>query len=193
MIKLYYLIGIFVLFSSCKTSNRELLDRNEMLNNFRKEVNIDVYRLLEKNAPLSFDNLTRKEINFQAYFESFHNSGTIFLFNVKKEDFKNIVSKYKNLKQLNNNSFIYNSDMHLYDYTSENLKIKTPQIDNEFDSLLYNKIRDQKFEAYVIEKGSLKNVFSDSNFNNGKLYNYSIGFYYFKEDDKLVYWFLVYQ
>jgi hypothetical protein len=182
----YWIIFLpfMVLCGSCKSNSQ-----TKGFEEFQSEFSEQVIKKLADNSPFNFSEKVISNYKRYPYYEIFGNSGICAQFNLTDEKEKQIYAMLKNYELLNNELISYQDSSYIYIYDKQNLNIKIPELSEEFGELSTIKLKDKDIDIYLIEKGKLTNVFVNQ---NGKIYNYAIGAYFFKEHSAMIYWFLVY-
>ncbi len=181
-------ISLFIvsMFSACESKSQ-----TGSFDELKNELSEEAIEKISSTCPYSFSDKIISNYKHQAYYKNFGNSGICIQFDISKENEKQLNNKLEKYEILKNNLISYDDSNYVFIYNNFKENIKVPELNEEFGSLSsINLIDNSDVNIYLIEKGSIQNVFTSQ--DDKKEYSYSIGLYYFKKESTLIYWYLIY-
>lgn len=178
---------ILLILTSCKTD----VNGQELIN-FERELDKNFLENFYQKLIFQQNEDSKKDIKYFEYFKAFNNSGICFLNNLKDSDSSFLHKKFEKLEKLDINAIVYDEKTYTFKLKKDNTFLQMPEISNDFGLSDINIKDNENCEVFLIESGYSKQIFNNDLKNKYSNLNYTIGIYYFKKENKIIQWLIIY-
>jgi len=180
------LVVFFIALCNSCTSNSQ----TKGYENFKSEISKSAIIKIDKNMPFPVSKNDVADYKYHSYYETFGHSSIRVQYKLAKKKQEEFLKKMEKYILLDNNLLKSKDSDYVYKYDSKNINIEMPGFDDEFEELKsFNLENDKEVKVYLIENGEIQDFYVNG---DKKKYNFSSGVYFFKENNIILYWFLVY-
>lgn len=181
-------IIISVIFTKFLMLGCDKSNKNIVLENIKEDYSQEVLEKITGKNSVNIKNNLKFSVKFYPYFKAFGNSSVLILNEIAETDL-NKFKDFEKLYKINYNDLKYNSLNYCFEYKNLKENYILPEISDTFseDNNIYLK-QSNNIEIYINESGKLINAFKKG---EKKSYNYTSGYYYFKDKRKICSWIVI--